>query len=84
MNHNTVKLVVEGNIKFYGIFADTFDADVDLALDNMDILTGVEGYYVGKRSVLEVLEINTRQKRVRAKNIVHFTQFLAFGSNYFF
>jgi len=28
----------------------------------MDILTGVEGYYVGKRCVFEVLQINIRQK----------------------
>jgi hypothetical protein len=67
MHHNTVKFVVEENIKFKAFSSDTFDADVDFPLDNMDILTGVEGYYVGKRCVFEYCRLTSARNESEQK-----------------
>ena len=65
----------------FGIFPDTFDADVNIPLDHVQRFSIVKGYNVCESIVLEVFVIEDKKKFIIAKNVIYFSRDLMFRFN---
>jgi hypothetical protein len=83
MYHNPVQFIGKRLVEKNGVFFYTFNAYVNLAGYGI-VIRVVEGYYVGKRRMVEVGFIQFKQIRVVAENIINKTTGFIFLMNDFF
>ncbi len=78
MRQDPPELRVGRNIQLSGIVGNAVDTDKQISVDFALFLRIIKRNDIGIIIVVEVLAVNIEQVLIRAKNIVQFTQVIAF------